>query len=63
MDQFCLLRLSDQNLASIYRWSYKLHDLSYNNSGTSDRISMKFGMEVMPLEAGPNSYALISHNE
>jgi hypothetical protein len=42
--------------ADVYRWSNELHDLSYNSSRTADRFFMKFGTEVMPLEACPDSY-------
>jgi hypothetical protein len=30
----------------------------YSISRTADRILMKFGMKVMPLQASPNSYFL-----
>jgi hypothetical protein len=39
--------------AAIYQWSYELHVLPYKISRTDDRIFMKFGIEVMPLETCP----------
>jgi hypothetical protein len=37
-----------------------VHLFAYHNLRTAERIVMKFGMDVMPLEATPDSHFLIS---
>lgn len=39
-----------------------VHMYAYNNSRTAERIFVKFGIEVMPLEACPKSYVIIPSN-
>jgi hypothetical protein len=51
----CLSVSLSIHLAVVYRWYNVLQVLPYNDSRTADRILMKFGMEVMPLEPSPNS--------
>jgi hypothetical protein len=47
--------------AASYQWFYELRVLPCNNLLTAGHIFIKFGMEVMPLEATPNSCFLISY--
>jgi hypothetical protein len=37
-------------------WPYELHDLLYNKLRVANWIFMKFGLEILPLEASPQSY-------
>lgn len=37
----------------MYLWCWELQSWPYNNLGMDEWIFMKFGMEIMPLEPGP----------
>jgi hypothetical protein len=50
-----IVLLCCRDRAAIYRWAYELHVLPHNTPRTADRILIKFGVEVMPLNASSNS--------
>jgi hypothetical protein len=52
----CAVSFHRRDHAAIYQWSCELFVLTSNNSRMAEQIFMKFGMNVMPLEATPNSY-------
>lgn len=48
--RLCVLSFSRRYRAAIYHWSHGLFVLPYNNSRSSERIFIKFGMRVTPVD-------------
>jgi hypothetical protein len=47
----------------MHKWPYELQFWPHCNSEMDERITNKFGIEVMPLEPRPPWYFLVSYNQ